>query len=43
MEDLGNKWTEDALEALERKIKKVYGQACKDLQKKADKYYLFFT
>lgn len=42
MEDLGNKWTEDALEALERRIKKVYGEASKDLQKKADAYFANF-
>lgn len=43
MEDLGNKWTEDALEALERKIKKVYKEASKDLQKKADEYFAKFV
>lgn len=43
MEDLGNKWTEDALEALERRIKKVYGEASKDLQKKADEYFAQFV
>lgn len=43
MEDLGNKWTEDALEALERKIKKVYKEASEDLQKKADEYFAKFV
>lgn len=39
MEDLGNKWTEEELAALERKIKKIFKGASKDLQKKADEYF----
>jgi len=43
MDDLGHKWTEEELAALERRIKKVYGQARKDLQKTVDEYFSQFV
>ena len=42
MADLGHDMTEKELAALERRIKKVYGEASKDLQKKADEYFALF-
>lgn len=40
--DQGHIETEKLLVALERRIKKVYGEASKDLQKKADAYFAKF-
>jgi len=39
MDDLGHKWTEKELAALEQRIRKVYGQARKDLQKTVKEYF----
>lgn len=39
MEDLGHKWTDEELAALERKIKKVFSKAGKEMQEKVDKYF----
>lgn len=43
MADLGHEMTEQELAALERRIKKVYGTASKDLQKKAAEYFATFA
>ena len=43
MEDLGHKWTEEELAALERRISKVYKDARDDLQGKVDKYFALFV
>lgn len=43
MADLGHEMTEKELAALERRIKKVYRAASKDLQKKADEYFAQFV
>ena len=40
--DQGHIETEKLLVALERRIEKVYGEASKDLQKKADEYFAKF-
>lgn len=42
MNDLGHKWTEDALEAMERRIAKIYGEASKEMQEKAEEYFAKF-
>lgn len=34
-----DKWTDEALERLEKRIKREYAQASKDLQEKADRYF----
>lgn len=34
-----DKWTDEALERLEKRIKREYAQASKDLQEKAEKYF----
>lgn len=39
MDDLGHKWTEEELAALERRIYEVYSDAEKDLRQKADVYF----
>lgn len=39
MDDLGHKWTDKALAALERRIKRIYGQARKDLQNAVEEYF----
>lgn len=39
MEDLGHKWTDEELAALERKIKRVFSKAGKEMQEKVDKYF----
>lgn len=41
--DQGHMETEKLLVALERKIKKVYGEASKEMQKKADAYFAQFV
>lgn len=43
MDDLGHKWTEEELAALERRIRKVYKDARDDLQGKVDKYFALFV
>lgn len=43
MADLGHQMTEKELAALERRIKKVYGEASKELKKKADEYFAIFA
>lgn len=43
MNDLGHKWTEEELAALERRIRKVYKGARDDLQGKVDKYFALFV
>lgn len=42
MADLGHKLTDKELEALEKKIAKVYASASKDLKAKADEYFAKF-
>lgn len=39
VEDLGNKWTEERLAALEKRIHKVYSDAVKDLEGKSKAYF----
>ncbi len=41
--DQGHIETEELLVALERRIKKVYGEASKEMQKKADAYFAQFV
>ena len=40
--DQGHIETEKLLVALERKIKKIYGDASKEMQKEADRYFATF-
>lgn len=39
MDDLGHKWTDKELAALERRIAKIYGEARNDLRKTVDEYF----